>query len=110
MKRTKLRPMSAKMRDAMSEYREKKAIFFENHPTCPITGEIATDIHHICGRGKYLNEENTWIAISRKAHDAIHFGGQKLARECGLLQDGKSFSRDKINIEKAKELIVLHNI
>lgn len=33
---------------------------------------FSSDIHHVCGRGKYLLDTSTWMAVSRKAHDYIH--------------------------------------
>lgn len=32
----------------------------------------AQDIHHRRGRGKYLLDTSTWMAVSRAGHDAIH--------------------------------------
>lgn len=33
---------------------------------------LATDIHHKKGRGKYLNDTSTWMAVSREGHNWIH--------------------------------------
>lgn len=30
------------------------------------------DIHHMKHRGKYLLDTSTWMAVSRRGHDAIH--------------------------------------
>ena len=33
---------------------------------------MSCDIHHRRGRGKYLLDVSTWMAVSREGHDAIH--------------------------------------
>lgn len=39
---------------------------------CPITGEIATEIHHMKGRvGKLLLDDRFWLAVSREGHRRI---------------------------------------
>lgn len=32
----------------------------------------STEIHHKKGRGKYLCDTSTWMAVSRQGHDMIH--------------------------------------
>lgn len=48
------------------------------------TAHPTTDIHHIRGRGKWMLDENYWVAVCRKAHDFIH-DKPEIAREAGLL-------------------------
>lgn len=55
---------------------------------CPITGWIATEIHHTyCGkdRAKYYLDVSTWLAVSRDGHNWIH-DNPKEARELGFLK------------------------
>lgn len=44
----------------------------------------SVDIHHMKGRGKYLLDTSTWMAVSRAAHDKIH-SDPKTAYEKGYL-------------------------
>ena len=44
----------------------------------------ATEIHHAKGRGKYLNDTSTWIAVSAAGHRAIH-ANPKLSYERGYM-------------------------
>jgi len=31
----------------------------------------ATEVHHKRGRGKFLNDVSTWLAVSREGHERI---------------------------------------
>lgn len=44
----------------------------------------STEIHHVKGRGKHLNDESSWLAVSRPTHNFIHANPSK-ARLMGLL-------------------------
>lgn len=40
---------------------------------CEITGEPATEVHHIRGRGPGKDTIRNLMALTRREHDAIHF-------------------------------------
>lgn len=103
-RKTRLNPVSKKRAKELASYRRKRAAFLRAHPCCeawlfiwnrdlefalqnPLMLGVpaATDIHHVKGRGKYLNDESTWLAVSRTAHIWIHNNPSK-ARALGLLQ------------------------
>jgi len=59
--------------------------FKREHPICQKCGEArATDVHHKFGRGKFLNDVSTFVALCRSCHDWVH-AHPKEAREAGLL-------------------------
>jgi hypothetical protein len=69
---TKIKPRSKKMDKNMVIYNKLRKQFLKEHPICPVTGEMATDIHHKRGRlGKLLLDQKFWLAVSRKGHKAI---------------------------------------
>lgn len=40
---------------------------------CPVTGGVATEVHHIRGRvGDLLLDETYWLAVSTEGHRWIH--------------------------------------
>jgi hypothetical protein len=60
----------------------------EENRYCPITGELATEIHHTYSgkdRAKYYLDTSTWIAVSRNGHIWIH-ANPKEARKLGYLK------------------------
>jgi|SRR6267154_525189 len=53
---------------------------------CPIFPELRTDqCHHVRGRGKYLLDTTTWLAVSDKGHKWIH-ANVKESHEKGWLE------------------------
>lgn len=110
-RKTRLNPISAKRRKERKIYMEKRAAFLDEHPVCQAAIKIlgldealvrngdgyyyangklnrlprSVEIHHVKGRhnGNYLNTDS-WLAISREMHEAIH-RNPKWARENGLL-------------------------
>ena len=69
---SKIKPISEKRKKEKIEYLKKRLNFLEGK-RCPVTGEKATEIHHKKKRyGKRLNDENYWMAVSRKGHVYIH--------------------------------------
>lgn len=56
-----------------------------NHPVCEVCDKRATkDVHHTKGRGRYLNDQTTWLPVCRQCHEWIH-NNPFSAREAGLL-------------------------
>ena len=91
----RIRPMSKKREREQAIYLKKRKAFLAEHPICQADACIngnwnlffrpeATEIHHRMGRGKYLLDESTWVAVCRKNHNWIH-SHPKEARQLGLL-------------------------
>lgn len=85
--------MSAKRKKEAREYSKLRKAFFEGQPLCGAywfiwpnrpTRPIATDIHHMRGRGKYYLDTLYWLPVCREAHLWIH-ANPKEARALGLL-------------------------
>jgi hypothetical protein len=53
-------------------YKEKRARFMKEHPFCQAKlrdcTKIATELHHSKGRGEYLLDETTFVALCEKCH------------------------------------------
>jgi len=59
--------------------------FLARHPKCWVYPNLrSSEPHHILGRGKYLNDTSTWMAVSRRAHRKIH-DNPEWARSKGYL-------------------------
>lgn len=88
-RKTRLRSLSKKRRKINEEYLRLRAEFLKAHPYCQwfeaendidrrvmINGfafvPLSQEIHHRRGRGKYLCDTSTWMAVSRNAHRWIH--------------------------------------
>ena len=74
LKLTKIRPVSKKRQKENTKYLKLRAEFLQKPENrfCPITGEVATDIHHKKGRiGSLLCDTKYWVALSRKGHDFV---------------------------------------
>jgi hypothetical protein len=83
---TRLRPMSLKRKKMSLRYRTLRLYHLLRHPICQVDNclSAAMEIHHVAGRGRnYLNTD-TFLAVCRKHHTAIH-SSPNLAREKGLL-------------------------
>lgn len=51
----------------------------------PTRVPYSTEVHHVKGRGKYLLDTNTWLAVSEESHRWIH-ANPKIAYEKGYMQ------------------------
>lgn len=89
-RRTPIRRVSPKQSKLLRQYAKQRKAFLEAHPWCEVCTEPgdrrarATDIHHKKGRGKYLLDESTWLAVSREGHRWIH-DHPKQAAELGYI-------------------------
>lgn len=93
-RKTKLRQASPKRRKALSLYSSLRTAFLIANPVCQalfvngvrqlLCKVEAVDVHHKAGRGPNLNRVDTWMAVCRYCHNAIH-ANPKAAREAGLL-------------------------
>jgi len=70
-------------------YKVKHKLFMIENPYCQAklkgcTG-VATEVHHIKGRGIHTNDVSTWCSVCRECHHTIHHVSPELARELNLL-------------------------
>ena len=85
LRRTSLRRVSKKRRKQMHAYSLLRSAFLEAHPVCQVCDMArSVDVHHKAKRGKnYLNVD-TWLAVCRQHHEAIH-ANPHWARSFGYL-------------------------
>jgi len=94
LKRIGIRRVSKKLSGQKKTYMALREKYLEYHPWCEVelneagiahlTGvnlipmatalriQTATEIHHKMGRGKYLNDTSTWMAVCQRSHRRIH--------------------------------------
>ena len=86
MKRhTPLRRMSKKREAEYKEYLRLRRFFMAENRICQVCfARGSKDVHHKAGRGRNLNNVETWCAVCRPCHNWIH-NHPKQARELGLL-------------------------
>lgn len=72
--RAPLRRVSAKRAKENREYTKRRKEFLSRHRWCVVYPyEPATEVHHKDGReGSLLNQEELWLAVSRRGHEFIH--------------------------------------
>ncbi len=74
--RSPLKRVSKKHAKELRTYSKLRKAFLEEHTTCqahtPACWGPVQDIHHVFGRGKYLNAIGTWLAICRPCHIWVH--------------------------------------
>ena len=98
-----LKPVSAKLLNELSRYRALRKRFLVDNPQCAVYPHLpATEIHHKKGRGKYLNDTTTWLAVSRQGHNRIEafpveakekgwsVSRLSICERCGNVEAGKS--------------------
>lgn len=89
-------PLRRKHNQATTEYLARRIRYLAQHTKClsyqyPLPYEClsqctdkATQVHHKMRRGKFLNDESTWMPICASCHRWIETHAN-IARECGLL-------------------------
>lgn len=64
--------ISKKTRQKVAKYSELRLVFLSEYPLCQCRGQhcssIATEVHHSKGRGKYLLDTSTYIALCHNCH------------------------------------------
>lgn len=87
-KRKRIPFASEKRRAELKEYSElgKKFLMENRVCQCKNCTKHSMDIHHVKGRGKYLNDVSTWMAVCRDCHDSIHGGDPLRAKEMGYTE------------------------
>ncbi len=95
--RKRIPKVSKKRERENREYSRRRKAYLLAHPNCeawPVVMQFmplwvrwprSVEIHHVFGRGKFLLVEETWLAVSREAHDWIHSHPSQ-ARALGLLK------------------------
>jgi len=82
----KIKPMSKKLSSERAIYRNLRIEFLQKPENmfCAVYPDLRSDqIHHMRGRGKYLNDTSTWLAVSNEGHKWIE-ANPKLAKERGF--------------------------
>lgn len=94
-KPTKQQPIarrSSKQQKLEAAYMVIRNLYIKNHPMCEahlpqVCTQVATDVHHKKGRGEFLLDDTTYLAVCRGCHYWIEHN----SREAKLL--GFSISR-----------------
>lgn len=108
LRKTKLRRVSKKRVKVNREYMRLRDEFLKAHPICQwwlleafkstdiencefiyfnqngMGGPPSTEIHHKKGRGRYLLDASTWMAVSEAGHKWIH-ANPKISYEKGYM-------------------------
>lgn len=90
-RKTPLRRVSRKQSLALRKYYRLRKPFLASHPRCEACVPLgykeprpSTEVHHMKYRGKYLNDQTTWLATCHSCGQEIH-RNPKRSRELGLL-------------------------
>lgn len=69
----KLKSLSGSRKVKNADYEKAKAEYFEEkNYQCEICNQPASDLHHKKGRGKFLCEKSTFMALCRSCHNKCH--------------------------------------
>lgn len=81
-RKTPIRRISARQLIQYRQYLKQRAAFLAANVYCECfpCKNRSRDVHHTRGRGRYLLDESTWMAVCRAHHDWIH-GHPREARE-----------------------------
>ena len=85
-KKSKLKPVSDKLKVQRIEYKTKRDTFIQQNPVCqfPNCTQKATELHHAKGRiGKNLTDESTFRALCHDHHAYIELNPIQ-AKKLGL--------------------------
>jgi len=81
-----IKPMSKKLSSERVIYRKLRIEFLARieNMFCAVYPDLRSDqVHHMRGRGKYLNDTSTWLAVSGEGHAWIE-ANPKLSKERGF--------------------------
>lgn len=76
--RSRIRKRSLRHAEKDRLYNKLCRRFKQVHPRCQFFSgamkctDPTKDVHHTCGRGPYLNDTSTWMAVCRHHHQYIH--------------------------------------
>lgn len=89
VKGSPIRKVSKKRAVENREYLKLRAKFLAENPRCAVYPELmATDVHHMASgkdRAKHYLDVDTWMSVSRAAHNWIHENPRE-ARQLGYLK------------------------
>lgn len=93
-RKTWLRPVSKRKAPERALYAKEARAFVEAareaRQYCPVAVEalnqklLPTEVHHVKGRGRFLRDQSTWMALSRAGHVWVH-ENVRLAKERGWI-------------------------
>lgn len=73
------KPKKTTIKSSVIEYRDRRKVFLMKNKRCSVLGpdgqckSPATEVHHRLGRGRFLNVEETWMAVCSECHhNKIH--------------------------------------
>jgi len=69
----KLKALSGSRKAKNADYEKVKAEYFEEkNYQCEICKQAASDLHHKKGRGKFLCDKSSFMALCRPCHNRCH--------------------------------------
>ena len=85
----RIKAKSKKRAKDEKEYSRLRKEFLAANPFCAVfPSEMATQVHHTKGRGRFYLDVSTWLPTSPRGHSEIH-DNPAIAREKGWLVYGK---------------------
>ena len=103
MRRTRIKQKSTKTAARDSYYSNLRKVWLPGR-RCALHGRLdgcqgmATDVHHIRGRGRrFMLDVGTWSALCRACHDMITFASPDLGKKLGVIEsrDGRDYEPDE---------------
>lgn len=70
--RKRIPRVSKRNRKNFDAYAREATAFKKANSSCEICSGKTEDVHHRKGRGPYLRDQSTWMAVCRRCHDWIH--------------------------------------
>lgn len=94
MKRSPLKREGSKHRERRLSYERKKKVYLQEHPGCQFEFRDGFDnkigimcnskrmisIHHMMGRGKYLDDERFFLTLCQEHHDWVEANKREARR------------------------------
>ena len=98
-KRATLSPRSPKQKRVEAAYAVLRKSYLDSHNMCEAhlggCGTYATDIHHKSGRGEYMLDQSTYMAVCRNCHQWIELNPTE-AKKLG-------FSNNRLHIKQDED-------
>jgi len=88
-----LKPRSKKGASNEGKFHRLKKRYLGKHPHCDMCLGPSVDIHHSLGRGAYLLDEATFVALCRPCHHKVH-NNPAWAKQQGLIGE-KPYKRSQ---------------
>lgn len=98
-KRTTLSPRSPKQKRVEAAYAVLRKSYLDSKPMCEAhlagCGTYATEIHHKSGRGEYMLDQSTYLAVCRNCHQWIELNPTEAKR--------LGFSNNRLNLKQNED-------